>query len=114
MIFCRTPSVTLRPNVCPHQNPCVDIYLGNIPLSSRTREAHGGDTQRGGEAERKGEEDQEASDHLLQPAAPGAQPALPANPVPRLAREGRPGSQTGPDADPGTVVDNTHTEIDTK
>lgn len=98
----------LRPNFCPHWTPGVDIELCS---GFRTREAHGGDRERGGEAEREGEEDQEASDNLLQPAAPGAQPALPANPVPRPAREGRPGGQTGPDADPGTLVDNTHTEI---
>lgn len=113
VIFCRMVSVTFRPSLCPH---CVDVYLWKFPLSPRTREAHGGDRERGGEAEREGEEDPEASDHLLQPAAPGAQPALSADPVPRPAREGRPGSQTGPDADPGTVVANTHTHTkkDTK
>lgn len=71
---------------------------------SRTRQGHGRDRERGGEAQREGEEDQEASDHLLQPAAPGAEPALPADPVPRPAREGRPGGQAGPDPNPGTVL----------
>ena len=80
------------------------MFILSSLLSSRTREAHDGDRERGGEAEREGEEDQEASHHLLQPAAPGPQPALPADPVPRPAGEGRPGRQTGPDADPGTVT----------
>lgn len=80
-----------------------------LPPFRRPRQAHGGDRERRGEAQREGEEDQEASDHLLQPAAPGPQPALPADPVPGPTGEGRPGGQTGPDADPGTAYTNRRT-----
>lgn len=78
------------------------IWGSFCPLSSsRAREAHGCHRKRGSEAQREREEDPEASNHLLQSAAPGTQPTLPADPVPRPAREGWSGSQAGPNADPG-------------
>ena len=68
--------------------------------STRSREVRG-DREQGSSSEWQGEENPQASDHLLQPAAAGSAPALPADPVPGLTRARRPGGQTGTHPDSG-------------
>jgi len=80
------------------------VYMSKLKYSfvqsTRPRQVHG-HREPGRSSQWQGEEDPEASDHLLQSAAAGSAPALPADPVPGLTGARRPGGQTGTHPDSG-------------
>lgn len=74
------------------------IYF--VTKSARSRE-FGVGWKPGASSQWKRQENQEASNHLLQPAAASPAPAFPADPVSGLTGARRPGRQTGTHADAG-------------
>lgn len=76
------------------------IWLFFSAQTTRSREVNR-DWEQGPSSQCQGEKNPEASNHLLQFAAAGPAPALPADPVPGSTRACRPGGQTGPHPDSG-------------
>lgn len=66
----------------------------------RSRKVHG-DREQGRSFKWQRKENPEASNHLLQSAAAGPAPALPADPVPGPTGARRPGGQAGPHSNSG-------------
>lgn len=87
----------LQPLVIYYSNSIYSLFSVKTP---RSREVLSG-WQQGPPSERQREKNPETSDHLLQSAAAGSAPALPADPVPGLTRARRPGGQTGTHPDSG-------------
>lgn len=81
------------------KTPFPDLKLSVSPV--RPRQVLGVWGQGRPTGERKGQKDPEASDHLLQSAAAGSTPALPADPVSGLTGARGPGGQAGPHPDSG-------------
>lgn len=75
-----------------------ELIVFSVP-STRPRQVH--DHWQRYSSKWQGEENPEASDHLLQSAAAGSAPALPADPVPGLTGARRPGGKTGAHPDSG-------------
>lgn len=79
------------------------LHLMYLWPFSRSREANYGDWEWRSSTEREGKEDQETTDHLLEPTAAGAQPALSADPIPGAAWARRLGGKNGTNSNPGSV-----------
>lgn len=89
----------------PVQGDCSSGLAGDRPLlcilfACRSTKNHS-DRKRGNQVQWKREKDSEASDHLLQPAAPGFKPSLPTDSVPGPARESGTGSFLRTDTNTG-------------